>query len=380
MARQCLARQADNVLQATESVVALHSSDPATVFLSMWARVDGFEAEDLEKTLYEDKTLVRILGMRRTMWVVPTELAGAVNASSTAALVAGQRKRFVDLLESSDITDDGEEWVDRVSSEVLASLEQRGQATARELREDVPELAGKIPYYKKDGTKMGEFGVSTRVLFLLATQAEVIRARPLGTWLSSQYRWTRASDWLGEPLGHPPKAEAQDEILRRWLASFGPGTETDMKWWTGWPVTQVRRSLDRIGAVEVDLDEGGSGYVLADDIQEVDPPGPSIALLPSLDPTTMGWKERDWYLPGENRDHLFDRSGNAGPTIWVDGRVVGGWTQRDDGPIVFELLEDVGSETAEAIGRLVEELGDWLGETNVTARFRSAHDRSLSEG
>ena len=64
---------------------------------------------------------------------------------------------------------------------------------------------------------------------------------------------------------------------------------------------------------------------------------------PTLDPTTMGWKEREWYL-GPHERVLFDRNGNAGPTVWWDGRVVGGWSQREDGEIVFELLEDVGAE------------------------------------
>lgn len=375
--RHCLHRPAGRLLEAATSVVALHSSDPATVFLSMWARVGDFQTKDLEKALYNDKTLIRILGMRRTMWVVPTELAGDVNSSSTAALIPGQRRRFVDMLETSDITDDGEEWVDRVCSEVLASLEERGEATARELKEDVPDLGHKIPYYKKDGTKVGEFGVSTRVLFLLATEAKVVRTRPLGSWLSSQYRWTRVEDWLGGPIPQPEKDDAQDEILQRWLWSFGPGTETDMKWWTGWPVTQVRKSLERIEAVEVELDEG-TGWVGCDDVGPVGPPGSSVALLPSLDPTTMGWKEREWYLPENNQDHLFDRSGNAGPTVWVDGRVVGGWSQRDDGPVVFELFEEVEPSTRKAIENKSTELSDWLGEVNVTARFRSRHDKSLS--
>ena len=44
----------------------------------------------------------------------------------------------------------------------------------------------------------------------------------------------------------------------------------------------------------------------------------------------MGWKLRDWYLPAAAAD-AFDRNGNAGPTLWVDGRVVGAWAQAPDG-------------------------------------------------
>ena len=70
---------------------------------------------------------------------------------------------------------------------------------------------------------------------------------------------------------------------------------------------------------------------------------PWVALLPALDPTTMGWQARDWYL-GSHKAQLFDRNGNAGPTIWLDGRIVGGWAIRDAGEVVTGLLEDVGRE------------------------------------
>jgi hypothetical protein len=70
----------------------------------------------------------------------------------------------------------------------------------------------------------------------------------------------------------------------------------------------------------------------------VDPPDDWVALLPALDPTVMGWKERDWYLGGHAGD-LFDRNGNAGPTVLHNGKVVGGWAQRPDGEVVYELQE-----------------------------------------
>ena len=145
------------------------------------------------------------------------------------------------------------------------------------------------------------------------------------------------------------------ELARRYLATHGPATLTDLKWWTGWTVRQARTAVADVGAVEVDLDDGELGYVLADDVEPADAaaPGtsdePAIALLPTLDPTAMGWKQRDWYL-GEQATRLFDTSGNVGPTVWVDGRVAGGWAQRADGEVVFRLLQDVGAED-EVVGR-----------------------------
>jgi hypothetical protein len=92
----------------------------------------------------------------------------------------------------------------------------------------------------------------------------------------------------------------------------------------------------------------------------------------------MGWMARDWYL-GAHRERLFDRSGNIGPTVWCDGRIVGGWAQRKDGDIAFALLEDPGSEAAAAIGGEAERLRDWIGDVRVTPRFRTPLERELAE-
>jgi hypothetical protein len=131
-----------------------------------------------------------------------------------------------------------------------------------------------------------------------------------------------------------------------------------------------------VGAVEVALD-GDTGYVLPDDVDAVSEPGPWVALLPALDSTVMGWKERAWYL-GEHGAALFDRNGNAGPTVWVDGRVVGGWAVDRAGNVAWKLLEDPGSE---ATARIEEEAGRvqaWLAGRIITPRFRSPLERELA--
>ncbi len=357
-------------------MVALHSSDPATVFLAVQARMSGFLPADLEHALYEDRSLVRILGMRRTMWVVPRNLASILDSSSTAALVAPQLRRTAWMFESGGITDNGAAWYERTATKVLSALDTHGEATARELSNRIPELSQKVTLHKKDGTVMGEVGTSTRVLFMLATEGKVIRGRPLGSWVSSQYRWANMDNWLGGPLGQIDPNEAKATLVRSWLYTFGPATLVDIKWWTGWTVKHVRTALQTVEAVEVTL-ESGPGYVLGDDIEAVVDSNPWIALLPSLDATTMGWKERDWYL-GDYATRLFDRNGNAGQTVWVDGRVVGGWAQRKSGEVVFELFEDVGAHAADGVEVKAAELQRWLGETQVTPRFRSPHDKALT--
>ena len=158
-------------------------------------------------------------------------------------------------------------------------------------------------------------------------------------------------------------------LVEQWLRVFGPGTGADIKWWLGSTATAVRRALADLDAVEVGL-EGKTGYLLRKDLDVTDPVEPWGALLPPLDPTTMGWFERDWYL-GPYKALLFDTSGNAGPTAWWDGRIVGGWRQTDSGEVVPQMLENFGSEGRRALDHEAARLTDWLGGKRVLPRFPS---------
>src|SRR6185437_8166596 len=207
--------------------------------------------------------------------------------------------------------------------------------------------------------------ITSRVLLLMAAQGLIVRGRPIGTWVSQQYRWSLLEHWV--PAVHavtPPGAEAaRTELARQWLAAFGPAPVTDLKWWTGWTVAQTKQALAALGAVEVELDSG-TGMVLPDDLASTDGQTPWVAFLPALDPTTMGWAERSWYL-GEHKQTLFDTNGNAGPTIWVDGRIVGGWAQTPAGEIAIRIFDDIGAETTKLIEAEAERVGDWLGPVRV---------------
>jgi hypothetical protein len=365
--------------EVAASLVALHGTDPATVYLAVGARLAdaGKAVPEVERALYEDRTLVRMHGMRHTVFVFPTGLAAVVHASTGLAIAAKARAGLIkDMTTGSDgrLT---EEWLAEVEASALAALARRGQATVNELTRDEPRLKEQFTYgagksYESPHT------VSSRLMRVLGVEGRVVRGRPLGSWTSSQFRWAVAPPHPGLLL-----AEAQAELLRRWLRVCGPATEADLKWWTGWKVTDVRRSLAAVGAVAVTLDDGGTGYVAAGDVGPVGGPAePWAALLPGLDPTAMGWQERDWYLAPDLRPALFDGSGNVGPTLWWDGRVVGGWAQRSSGEVVWRLLDTdgVGREARAAISAEAARLGAWLGSTRITPRFRTPLERELGAG
>lgn len=263
-----------------DDLVAVHSTDPATVYLSLLARMQRPDLDAVERALYTDRALVRHHSLRRT-----------------------------------------------------------------------------------------------RVLLELGMEGAITRARPVGSWINGQYTWTPTLDWLGEEIAGLDVAAAERELTGAYLRSFGPVTTTDVRWWAGWTATTARRALAAAGAVAIDTDDGPAWVAPGDEAPD-EPVDEWVALLPSLDSTLMGWKERAWYLPASSAD-AFDSIGNGGPTVWVDGVVVGAWAQRPDGEIRVHWFQDVPAGRRAQVADRARELEGWLGETRFTARFPGAITASL---
>ncbi len=359
------------MVAVAERLVGLHATDPATVYLSARARVPGLTVADVERALYDERALVRQLGMRRTLFVVPRTLVPMIRSACTDAIAATARRRLVREIEAGGVADDGGAWLEAAEEATMRTLVAAGQATGAELSRAVPELQTKLTYGERRRWG-GEIGVATRVLTLMSAEGRIGRGRPVGCWTSGQHRWAPSVD-----EGHVglDAEEARALLVRRWLGAFGPATVSDVVWWTGLGQRQVQAALEAADVVEVDL-AGEVGVVLSDDLGPVPGSDPWVALLPALDPTTMGWKHRAWYL-GSHRPALFDGNGNAGPTVWCDGRVVGGWAQRRDGEVVHRLLVDIGSDAAATVEAEAHRLQRWLGDTRVTPRFPTPLEREL---
>jgi hypothetical protein len=367
--RRLVSRQflslARSVPQATAALIGLHATDPATPFLSLWARYPGFVAADLEHELYQNRSVVRHLAMRRTLWVVAAEDLPIVQSAASDRVAANEHRRLVADLHKSEVAVDGEKWLATACSAVLSHLSQHGPLSSTELRSALPEIGG--TYDPAPGKPWGgTVPVAPRVLTVLSARGEVVRGPNDGRWTTSRPRWVATEDWLGRTV---TPADAFPTLVRRWLRTFGPATAADMKWWFGTTVTAIRKALGEVSAVEVALDTG-PGYALPDDLENECEGAPLATLLPGLDVTTMGWFDRDWYL-GEHRGHVFDSNGNAGPTAWWNGRVVGGWYQDDGARVHLQLLEDPGRDGRRALTRCAAELTSWLDGVRIKPRFPS---------
>ena len=366
--------RADALAPVVSNLIALHATDPASVYLAAWARLRDADVASIDAALYDERTLLRVLGMRRTVFVLPREVVPVVLAACTKAIAVVERRRTVQFLSQAGIATNAAAWLADVEKETLVALGTRSEALTTELAAEVPRLAEQIVLARGKSYE-GKQSVGSRVLPLLAADGRVVRARPRGSWISGQFRWGLSDSWVPGGLPELPVESSRVELARRWLRAFGPAPISDLKWWTGWSLGQTRAALSEIDPVEVDLD-GAPGLGLHDDLGPTPASEPFAALLPALDPSVMGWSSRDWFL-GEQGARLFDTNGNPGPTVWWDGRIVGGWAQRKDGQVVFLLLEDIGRDGAAAVEAEALRLQEWIGPVRVTPRFRTPLEREL---
>ena len=365
--RQALAPayRADSPEAVTRAMTALHATEPASVYLACWARAESLQVTDIDRALYEDRTLVKQLAMRRTLFVFPRDLLPAVWPSASARVAGNERARMAKDAVKAGLADDGHDWLDRARADVLAALADLPQGRpAAEIRRAVPIIDVKLD------VSPGSPWSGTRVLTYLGATGDIVRGPNTAGWHTSRPRWTLTRHWLGEVPEPWTAADGYREIIRRWLHTFGPGTEDDLVWWLGSTKAVVRAALVALEAVTVSLDGGGAGWLLPGDLDEVPDPGPWAALLPVLDPTVMGWKGRGFYL-GPHRDQIFDRQGNAGTTAWVDGRIVGSWVQDTAGVVEVRLIEEVAAGARRALEAEASRLTKWLGGFRIPTIYRS---------
>lgn len=357
------------------SLTAIHGTDPTSTVLGIIARSKDASVSSVEHELYETRSIVRILGMRRTVFAVPFELAPAVWASFDSTVARNQNRLLARMLESTGI-ENAERWISEAEQRLLAKLAGHLGLTSTEIAGDDPFLSYRLPLLGP-GETVSSQSTTSRLLTMMSAKGSVIRARPKGTWTSSQFTWATTETWRADWPERPDVDEADARIASSWLFGHGPATIDDLAWWTGWPKGRTRKAIEQAGGIEVETSEGPS-FVLTSDLEPVLSPDPWITLLPGLDSSTMGWKRRGFYL-GQHAERLFDNTGNGGPTVWVNGRIVGGWTQRETGEVVFAIFEDVGSEALAGIGQKATELGSILADVRIKPRARgyTASERSL---
>lgn len=366
--RHGLAEPFADLDSATRAITCWHATEPASVHLAAFART-GATREEIDRALYQDRSVVKQLAMRRTVFAFPRDLLPAVWGSAAARVATQQRGQLARDVVKGGIAADGPAWVAEQTAAVHDLLRSRGPMTTMQLRAALPALDARFTY--AEGKAYGaDLPIAPRVLTTLAASGVIVRGENDGGWKTSRPRWTATEDWLAEVPSAVAEEQGYRMLISSWLRTFGPGTEEDLVWWLGATKAAVRRALAELEVVEVDLQSGAVGYLLPDDLDPVEAPEPWAALLPALDPTTMGWKGRAFHLD-PHAAAVFDRNGNGGPTAWWDGRVVGGWRQTDDGTVVVVPAEPLDAAASRALAERAAELTSWLDGDVVRSIYQS---------
>jgi hypothetical protein len=364
---------------------ALHATDPTTPHIAVFMRLRQPARDDLDRIVLEERSVVRHHAMRRTLWILDVGLAGAAHDACTRALAVREWTQFATLLRANGV-DDPETWIDGAQRRALEVIGELGVCTARELGVAAPELA--VPLAVAPGKSYaGTQGAHTRLVQNLGFDGAIVRTESVGSWVGGEFRWVISDDWIPGGFVRPESNAgntAGAELATAYLRSFGPATTTDLQWWAGWTASATRRALDAVGAVPVTVDgeDGGAptpAWLLPDDLDAVDTPDTWATLLPSLDPTVMGWKQRQWYAGEHGRfgHTVFDRNGNAGNSIVADGVVVGTWAHRLDGSVAVQYLEAVTTAHRNHVDDSIDRYLVGVADTVVRPRYPAPLQRDL---
>jgi len=334
--RQLLDGRGSNALEALKSVVGVYSTHP-TAPLALLARCDTLTPAEFQG-LEQRREAVRIVGMRGSAFLVPTETAGRIFAASRPSpgqLESILRTRGLDL-----------ETYRRLTPLVLERC-----ATPCNRSEILSRAASPEDVYM--------------VARVLAREGRILRVgKSLRT---DQLKYVDTEAWLGHPLEDVDPTEALAWLAGEYLRAFGPARPADFAWWAGVPRRSASAALATVETVELD------GYLLLKDDQadfeRSRPVSPTaVAVLPKWDSYSMG------YAPDGRHRFIDDpflslaytsatgspgaTAGDGLPLVLVGGRAQGKWSHRFEGQRMLSTYEPfeptlVSDRAFDAVGTLL---------------------------
>ena len=312
------AHAAGSVAEAVEQMTCLHATEPASVYLSVVARADASRVRHRPGAL---RRAVRGQAARHAAHPVRLPAgpaAGGVGeclgaGRSTSCAPASPRRSSPTGWPTTELPG----W-SAMFDEVLRSLRAEGPSTTAELRERIPALAQRLELAPGKAYG-GSFPIAPRLLGTLAVGGQIVRGANNGDWHVSRPRWDADRGLAGRAACDTP---SRKPVIGSWssagCAPSGRAPRPTSSGGWGRPRAPYAARWGSSARWRSALRDG-VGYLLPDDLDDVPEPEPWAALLPVLDPTMMGWKQRGFYLDEEDVPHLFDTNGNAGTTAWWDG-------------------------------------------------------------
>ncbi|MHA2283124.1 MAG: winged helix DNA-binding domain-containing protein [Promethearchaeota archaeon] len=316
----------NHLLQVVDDICGLHATGTLEPYLTLFTRMNDFKKEDLDNELYQKKSLGRIRGMRKTLFILTKEMIPIVHTVIKYQTV----KRDNKYLELRDIS---REQYDELANEIINRLTKKELSTS-ELK--------KLITTEKD---------LNAVISVMCDEMLIIRGKPISSWKDRRLFYAPFSQYFPNiNLDEFDESKATTKLINKYIRNYGPVTEADIVWWLGITKGKVRASLKQLSNTLETVQIGNLEYEYLlhkselKTIEEIELNSQStVNLLPGLDPYIMGYKNRERYVNYANYELIFDRSGNGTTTILLDGRVIGVWDIVDKSELLikFHLFEKV---------------------------------------
>ena len=297
-----------SIVQSVQDIGGLHATGAPVPYLALWARGRASSKEDLHTALYEQRSLAKVLCMRNTLFILPKALLPIAYQATKQRRKALLRR----YLRHYGITDEEYQRGCAAVSDLLAG----GPRTSAEIKQELSDPAMAV------------------MVDLMPDDWRLVRAGPRGTWRSNLHEYVPFHDWFPDVnLDSVSLDEAQTRLVWHYLSCFGPASLEDISWWAGLSKTEVQRALQTLDDQVVETEVAGLQGTYLVTATDLVPMGQDsdqkyhLTFLPSLDPCIMGYKDRSRFLHPSKYDKVFDPSGNALPTVWCDGQVVGIWME-----------------------------------------------------
>ena len=347
LARQfLLERRPLPVVDAVRRLVALQAQEPASPYLALWNRLEGFVPAELDEAL-RALAVVKAPLMRITLHAVVAEDRAPFHRAMTPTLRAARLNDRRFRASGLSVAD-----ADALVPHVLAFA--RRPRSRQEIEAALAERLGAA--------------ADPGVWWALRTIAPLVHAPAEAPWAFGRSpRYVAAPDVRagedppapGDPAGADEAVAATAataataasaataataQLVRRYLAAFGPATRQDFAQFALLRQTEVGPAFESLGGALRTL-RGPAGETLYDvpdaPLPDDDAPAPA-RLLPMWDSVLLAYKDRGRVIPPAYRTHVVRRNGDVLPTVLVDGYVAGVWRPRAGGIEVtaFHALED----------------------------------------
>ena len=298
LARQMLlARETISVSAAVERLVGLQAQLASAPYVGLWTRLQNFKREDLA-SLIDARKIVKATFNRATLHLVTAEDYLRFR-TTLQPLLAGAA--------SSIAKDRGEFDLDKVLKAARAYLAEKPRTFA-DLSDMLAELLPDVD--------VGAMRYSVR------THIPLVQV-PIATGWSypSKPEFTLAESWLGRKIS--PK-EFLPELVKRYLAAFGPASVTDAQTWLGLKLKDTFEALRPELQTYRDENRRELFDLPGIELPAEDVPAP-LRFLPEFDNLLLSHSNRTRVVAEENRPQVYLPALRVAATILVDGFVRGAW-------------------------------------------------------